>query len=81
MKRTKTTRRDFLKTSAALAAGPMIFPRLSLANPPSERLQHASIGVGGMGKSDLASTTPMSQMILPLLEAIASVKIEIVEVR
>jgi hypothetical protein len=34
-----------------------------------------------MGKSDLATTSPISQMILPLLEAIASVRIEIVEVR
>ncbi len=34
-----------------------------------------------MGKSDLATTSPVSQMILPLLEAIASVRIEVVEVR
>lgn len=53
MKRIRTTRRGFLVSAAAAAAGPMILPRLSLANPPSGRLQHASIGVGGMGKSDL----------------------------
>ncbi len=34
-----------------------------------------------MGKSDLATTSPVSQMVLPLLEAIASVRIEVVEVR
>jgi len=34
-----------------------------------------------MAKSDLATTSPVSQMVLPLLEAIASVRIEVVEVR
>lgn len=52
---TKTTRRTFLKTAAAGVAGPFIFPRLSLAAPPSSRLQHAAIGVLGMGRSDLSS--------------------------
>lgn len=55
MKRAKTTRRGFLKTTAAAAMAPLILPRLSWANPPSARLQHASIGVGGMGKSDLVA--------------------------
>jgi predicted dehydrogenase len=50
------TRRTFLKQAAAAGvAVPLILPRLSLASPPSSRLQHAAIGVGGQGKSDLES--------------------------
>lgn len=48
------SRRSFLKhVSAAGLAMPLILPRLSLAAPPSGRLQHAAIGVGGQGASDL----------------------------
>ncbi len=48
------TRRAFIKqVSAAGIAAPFIFPRLSLASPPSGKLQHAAIGVGGQGASDL----------------------------
>ncbi len=48
------TRRTFLKqTAAASIAVPLILPRLSLASPPSGKLQHAAIGVGGQGASDL----------------------------
>ncbi|GMW03316.1 MAG: dehydrogenase [Candidatus Hydrogenedentota bacterium] len=48
------SRRTFLKSvSAASLAGPFIFPKLSLAAPPSSRLQHASIGVGGQAAYDL----------------------------
>ncbi len=49
----QTTRRTFLKQAAAAATGPLILPSLSFAAPPSGRLQHASIGVSGMGGSDL----------------------------
>ncbi|MHC4745498.1 MAG: Gfo/Idh/MocA family protein, partial [Planctomycetota bacterium] len=45
-----TTRRSFLKKTAAFAT---FLPGLSLADSPNSRLQHASIGVGGMGNSDL----------------------------
>ncbi len=52
--KTPVTRRTFLKQTAAAGIGaPLILPRLSLASPPSGRLQHAAIGVGGQGKSDL----------------------------
>ena len=48
------TRRAFLtQVSAAGLAAPFIFPRLSFAKPPSGKLQHAAIGVGGQGASDL----------------------------
>jgi hypothetical protein len=54
MTRSRMNRRRFLQSSAAL--GSVLFlPRLSSAQPPSRRLQHACIGVGGMGMSDLRS--------------------------
>jgi len=46
------TRRSFLRQTAAFAT---LLPGLSLADSPNSRLQHASIGVGGMGNSDLNS--------------------------
>ncbi len=49
------SRRVFLGQMAAGVAAPLIFPRLSLAAPANSRLQHAAIGVGGQGASDLAS--------------------------
>jgi hypothetical protein len=49
----RTSRREFLKRASLVAAGPLIVPRLSFAAPPSGKLQHAAIGVGGQGASDL----------------------------
>src|SRR3972149_5561639 len=49
------TRRSFLKQTAAIAGLAAFMPRLSLGNSANSRLQHASIGVGGMGWSDLNS--------------------------
>lgn len=44
------SRRDFIKrAAAATVAGPLIAPRLSLARPPSGKLQHAAVGVGAQG--------------------------------
>ncbi len=52
--KSQITRRTFLtQVSAAGFAAPFIFPRLSLAKPPSGKLQHGAIGVGGQGASDL----------------------------
>lgn len=51
------SRRNFIKTSALAAAGLSIVPRHVLGGKgflaPSDRLQIASIGVGGMGASDI----------------------------
>ncbi|MBI2432946.1 MAG: Gfo/Idh/MocA family oxidoreductase [Candidatus Hydrogenedentes bacterium] len=48
------SRRTFIQqVTAAGVAGPLVLPRLSLAAPPSSRLQHAAIGVGGQGAGDL----------------------------
>jgi hypothetical protein len=52
-------RRSFLKTAAATALGIQIVPRHVLGGdgnvPPSDRLNIASIGVGGMGAGDIGS--------------------------
>jgi len=50
----RLSRRRFLQSSAAL--GSILFlPKLSLAKSANGKLQHASVGVGGMGFSDLQS--------------------------
>src|SRR5512135_3247966 len=53
------SRRDFMKTAAAAAAGFTIVPRHVLGGPrqtaPSDRLAIAGIGVGGMGAANLAA--------------------------
>lgn len=50
----QVTRRTFLKQAAAVGiAVPLIVPKLSFAAPPSGKLQHAAIGVGGQGDYDL----------------------------
>ena len=55
----KITRRDFLKSAAASAASPALFfiiPRNALGRgliPPSDKLNIAGIGVGGMGAANL----------------------------
>lgn len=53
-------RREFLKSSAAASAA-MIVPRRVLGgkgqNPPSDKLNIAGIGVGGMGGGDLSGMT------------------------
>lgn len=50
-----TTRRQFIKQTAATFAVPMILPGLSMAQSANGKLNHASIGVGGMGGSDINS--------------------------
>ena len=51
-------RRDFLKTTAAAAAGLTIVPRHVLGagqTPPSDKLNIAGVGVGGMGRVNLTA--------------------------
>lgn len=52
------SRRDFIKTASAAAAGFMIVPRHVLGGPgftaPSDKLSIAAIGVGGKGQSDIS---------------------------
>lgn len=49
-------RRDFLKTSAALAAGG-IWPQFAYSQSANGKLRTAHIGVGGMGGADLRSVS------------------------
>ena len=52
--RTTFTRRDFLRLAATTSvAGPLLAPRRLRAASANAQLQHACIGVGGMGAVDL----------------------------
>jgi hypothetical protein len=64
------SRRSFVKTSAAIAAGLTIVPRHVLGRgftPPSDLLNIAGIGVGGMGRANLINLS--SQNIVALCDA------------
>jgi predicted dehydrogenase len=56
----KTNRRDFLKTSTLAATAISVVPRHVLGGPgqkpPSDKLNIAGIGVGGMGSSNLKAS-------------------------
>jgi predicted dehydrogenase len=56
-KKFTVTRRQFVGSLAAVGAGVMVVPRGAVARagetPPSEKLNIASIGVGGMGAGDV----------------------------
>ncbi len=49
----RTTRRRFLKHSLNAGIGAAFVPAIVSAQSPNGRLQHASIGIGGMGGEDL----------------------------
>lgn len=50
----KVTRRTFIKQAiTGSIAFPLIMPRLNFAQPANSKLQHACIGVGGMGGGDM----------------------------
>jgi Oxidoreductase family, NAD-binding Rossmann fold/Oxidoreductase family, C-terminal alpha/beta domain len=65
-----TTRRTFLKEAAAAAAGFTIVPRHVIAGsgatPPSDLLNIAGVGVGGMGRANLVNLS--SQNIVALCD-------------
>jgi predicted dehydrogenase len=68
MKRqTGLSRRNFLRTSTLVSAGTLVVPRHVLAGsgqtPPSERLNIAGIGVGGMGAGDLDAVAPGNNLV------------------
>src|SRR5688500_14474052 len=57
-KKNKSTRRNFLKNTSIAAAGFMIVPRHVLGRgyvAPSDKLNVAGIGVGGMGFNDIST--------------------------
>ena len=55
--KTSSSRREFIKTGAVVAAGLMIVPRFVLGGKgyiaPSDKLIIASVGVGGKGGDDV----------------------------
>src|SRR4029453_10723133 len=61
------TRRSFLWTSSTAAAGLMIVPRHVIAGggapAPSDRLNIAGIGVGGMGAADISAVAPGHNLV------------------
>jgi predicted dehydrogenase len=68
----KTSRRSFLSASAGTALGLTIVPRYVLGGqgqtPPSERINVAGIGVGGMGGGDIATFTKLGCNIVALCD-------------
>ena len=67
---TTVPRRDFIKTAAVTAAGLTIVPRHVLGGaaytPPSDLLNIAGVGIGGMGRSNLVALA--SQNIVALCD-------------
>lgn len=64
----RTSRRDFIKTSAALGAGVWAGNHLVLAQDgkdrsPNARVQYACIGVGGKGSSDSADASKHGDIV------------------
>lgn len=63
----RPTRRAFLKSGALAGAGFMIVPRHVIAGsgqtPPSERVNIAGIGVGGMGAGDIAAVAADNNIV------------------
>jgi predicted dehydrogenase len=49
----QTNRREFLKHTVGVSLGTVVFPRILEANSPNAKIQHAAIGVGGMGWGDV----------------------------
>lgn len=71
------SRRDFVASTATLAAGIMVVPRVVLGGPgyraPSDKLNIACVGIGGMGMSN------MSQMLTENIVAVCDVDFPYVE--
>ncbi|MHC4170481.1 MAG: Gfo/Idh/MocA family protein [Planctomycetota bacterium] len=51
--RLRANRRQFLKISLGAGLGTVVLPKTISAGSPNGRIQHASIGVGGMGWGDI----------------------------
>ena len=66
-KKSSLTRREFVGSLAGVGAGLAIVPRCAVARagetPPNEKLNIASIGVGGMGGGDVNSVSGGNNMV------------------
>jgi len=64
---TSKSRRDFIRTSVAAAAGFTILPSNAMAGfghiPPSDKLNIAGIGIGGMGRNNLANVAKTENIV------------------
>jgi predicted dehydrogenase len=67
MKKQTLTRREFLRTAGGAVAALTVIPRHAVAGsgqtPPSDKVNLASIGVGGMGAADLDALAPHSNIV------------------
>ncbi len=71
MNENSTSRRNFLKTTSVAATAFTIVPRHVLGQgqtPPSQKLNVAGIGVGGMGSGDVASCAKAGENIVALCD-------------
>lgn len=71
MKTSASSRRTFLKTTSVAAAAITIVPRHVLGRgqtPPSEKLNIAGIGLGGMGRIDVESCAKAGENIVALCD-------------
>ena len=59
----KTTRRHFLKSTAAAGAGVMIMKDLLAQESPNEKVAFASVGLGGKGTSDSGDAANFGEMV------------------
>ena len=61
------SRRDFIRTSVAAAAGFTILPSHAMPGfghiPPSDKLNIAGIGIGGMGRNNLANVAKTENIV------------------
>lgn len=59
-----TSRRRFLQSTAALTAAPFILPSKVWADPPSNKLAHAAIGINGQGAGDIDALMSSGRMVV-----------------
>ncbi len=63
----KKSRREFISTSAAAVAGITILPGHVISGfghiPPSDKLNIAGVGIGGMGRSNLANVAKTENIV------------------
>ena len=59
-----TSRRHFLKSAAGLTAAPFILPSKVWADPPSNKLAHAAIGINGQAASDIDALMGSGRMVV-----------------
>ena len=66
-KSTKITRRNFIGTTGAVAAGLTIIPNSVVSGlghkAPSDKLNIAVVGIGGMGNSNLKAVSPTENIV------------------